>query len=153
MPPDLGGCFMVRSDYPPECRADDFDFVRIEALKPAIEAWGCSPLSQAPMLGLHKQVDNRRKRVVEFLPFRVQGGSRSASCTRIAGLREMTARPTSSGAVVVTATWQLEPQYTSTKSAQGAIRKCWRNPKRCRLLLRAARTALTPSRRAGCRPA
>src|SRR5260221_562236 len=39
MPPNLGGFFMVRSYYPSECHADYFDFERIEALKPAIEAW------------------------------------------------------------------------------------------------------------------
>src|SRR5437870_6705668 len=42
MPPNLGGFFMVRSYYPSECHADYFDFERIEALKPAIEACGRS---------------------------------------------------------------------------------------------------------------
>src|SRR5690554_7638103 len=42
-----------------ECHADYFDFERIEALKPAIEACGISTLSQSPMLGFHKQMDNR----------------------------------------------------------------------------------------------
>src|SRR5438876_1176412 len=46
MPPNLGGFFMVRSYYPSECHADYFDFERIEALKPAIEACGISTLSQ-----------------------------------------------------------------------------------------------------------
>src|SRR5205814_5496006 len=41
------------------CHADYFDFERIEALKPAIEACGISTLSQSPMLGFHKQMDNR----------------------------------------------------------------------------------------------
>src|SRR5438093_9390483 len=45
MPPNLGGFFMVRSYYPSECHADYFDFERIEALKPAIEACGISTLS------------------------------------------------------------------------------------------------------------
>src|SRR5260370_32641018 len=36
--------------------ADYFDFERIEALKPAIEACGISTLSQSPMLGFHKQM-------------------------------------------------------------------------------------------------
>src|SRR5690242_17126566 len=45
--------------YPSECHADYFDFERIEALKPAIEACGISTLSQSPMLGFHKQMDNR----------------------------------------------------------------------------------------------
>src|SRR5262245_36342805 len=44
MPPNLGGFFMVRSYYPSECHADYFDFERIEALKPAIEACGISRL-------------------------------------------------------------------------------------------------------------
>src|SRR5438477_4480676 len=61
MPPNLGGFFMVRSYYPSECHADYFDFERIEALKPAIEACGISTLSQTPMLGFHKQMDNRIK--------------------------------------------------------------------------------------------
>src|SRR5207253_4873031 len=55
MPPNLGGFFMVRSYYPSECHADYFDFERIEALKPAIEACGISTLSQSPMLGLDRQ--------------------------------------------------------------------------------------------------
>src|SRR5437588_2995613 len=59
MPPNLGGFFMVRSYYPSECHADYFDFERIEALKPAIEACGISTLSQSQMLGFHKQMDNR----------------------------------------------------------------------------------------------
>src|SRR6478752_5364790 len=50
---------MVLSYYPAECHADYFDFERIEALKPAIEACGISTLSQSPMLGFHKQMDNR----------------------------------------------------------------------------------------------
>src|SRR5438552_11299151 len=49
MPPNLGGFFVVRSYYPSECHADYFDFERIEALKPAIEACGISTLSQSPM--------------------------------------------------------------------------------------------------------
>src|SRR5260370_487443 len=58
MPPNLGGFFMVRSYYPSECHADYFDFERIEALKPAIEACGISTLSQSPMLGFHKSRHN-----------------------------------------------------------------------------------------------
>src|SRR5262245_24337096 len=54
MPPNLGGFFMVRSYYPSECHADYFDFERIEALKPAIEACGISTLSQSPMLDFLK---------------------------------------------------------------------------------------------------
>src|SRR5437868_8983144 len=73
MPPNLGGFFMVRSYYPSECHADYFDFERIEALKPAIEACGISTLSQSPMLGFHKQTDNRIKLLEEILSFRMQG--------------------------------------------------------------------------------
>src|SRR5258708_955935 len=73
MPPNVGGFFMVRSYYPSECHADYFDFERIEALKPAIEACGISNLSQYPMLGFHKQMDNRIKLLEEILSFRMQG--------------------------------------------------------------------------------
>src|SRR5688572_31981797 len=72
MPPNLGGFFMVRSYYPSECHADYFDFERIEALKPAIEACGISTLSQSPMLGFHKQMDNLIKLLEEILSFRMQ---------------------------------------------------------------------------------
>jgi len=60
---------MVRSYYPSECHADYFDFERIEALKPAIEACGISTLSQSPMLGFHKQMDKRIKLLEEILSF------------------------------------------------------------------------------------
>src|SRR5437773_11163505 len=80
MPPNLGGFFMVRSYYPSECHADYFDFERIEALKPAIEACGISTLSQSPMLGFHKQMDNRIKLLEEILSFRMQGEIGRASC-------------------------------------------------------------------------
>src|SRR5256714_15107649 len=73
MPPNLGGFFMVRSYYPSECHADYFDFERIEALKPAIEACGISNLSQSPMLGFHKQMDNLIKFLEEILYFRMHG--------------------------------------------------------------------------------
>src|SRR5258708_33001435 len=73
MPPNLGGFFMVRSYYPSECHADYFDFERIEALKPAIEACGLCTLSQSPMLGLHKQMDNRIQLFEVILSFRMQG--------------------------------------------------------------------------------
>src|SRR5256885_1489744 len=64
---------MVRSYYPSECHADYFDFERIEALKPAIEACGIPTLSQSAMLGFHKQMDNRIKLLEEILSFRMQG--------------------------------------------------------------------------------
>src|SRR2546429_686236 len=70
-PPNLGGFFMVRSYYPSECHADYFDFERIEALKPAIEACGISTLSQSPMLGFPKQMDNRIKLLEEIVSFRI----------------------------------------------------------------------------------
>src|SRR5258708_8947215 len=73
MPPNLGRFFMVRSYYPSECHADYFDFERIEALKPAIEAFCISTLSQSPMLGFHKQIDNPIKLLEEILSFRIQG--------------------------------------------------------------------------------
>src|SRR5262249_61713307 len=73
MPPNLGGFFMVRSYYPSECHADYFDFERIVALNPAIEACGISTLSQPPMLGFHKQMDNRIKHLEAILSFRMQG--------------------------------------------------------------------------------
>src|SRR5260370_246784 len=69
MPPNLGGFFMVRSYYPSECHADYFDFERIEALKPAIEACGISTLSQSPMLCFHKQMVNRIKVLKRFCLF------------------------------------------------------------------------------------
>src|SRR5438128_12232475 len=72
MPPNLGGFFMVRSYYPSECHADYFDFERIEALKPAIEACGISTLSQSPLLGFHKHMDNRIKLLEEMLSFLMQ---------------------------------------------------------------------------------
>src|SRR4249920_783459 len=64
MPPNLGGFFMVRSYYPSECHADYFDFERIEALKPAIEACGISTLSQSPILGFHKAASDVRDEFV-----------------------------------------------------------------------------------------
>src|SRR2546427_438767 len=73
MPPNLGGFFMVRSYYPSECHADYFDFERIEALKPAIEACGIPDRDEPLMLGFHKQVDNQIELLEEILCFGVQG--------------------------------------------------------------------------------
>src|SRR2546423_12233366 len=73
MPPNLGGFFMVRSYYPSECHADYFDFERIEALKPAIEACGISTSSQSPMLVFHKQMYNPIKPLEEIFSFCMQG--------------------------------------------------------------------------------
>src|SRR5438270_11595112 len=72
MPPNLGGFFMVRSYYTFECEADYFDVERIEALNPAIEVCGISTLSQSPMLGFHKQMDNSIKLLEEILSFTMQ---------------------------------------------------------------------------------
>src|SRR3989442_13054062 len=73
MPPNLGGFFMVRSYYPSECHADYFDFGRIEALKPANEAFGISTLFQSPILGLPKQIDNSLQLLARVLCFRIEG--------------------------------------------------------------------------------
>src|SRR5438477_182242 len=73
MPPNLGGFFMVRSYYPSECHADYFDFERIEALKPAIEACSISTLSQSPMLGFRKEMDYRITLLEEIKSFRMSG--------------------------------------------------------------------------------
>src|SRR5207248_2576596 len=73
MPPNLGGFFMVRSYYPSECHADYFDFERIEAVKPAIEACGISTLSQSPLLGFHEKTDNGIGLVDETVSIRMQG--------------------------------------------------------------------------------
>src|SRR5437879_13823658 len=64
---------MCLSDCLSECLADYFDFERIEALNPAIEACGLSTLSQSPMLGFHKQMDNRIKLLEEIKSLRMQG--------------------------------------------------------------------------------
>src|SRR5205085_9694752 len=72
MPPNLGGFFMVRSYYPSECHAYYFDFERIEALKPAIEACGIPTLPQSHVHVFHKQMDNRIKLLEEILSFRMQ---------------------------------------------------------------------------------
>src|SRR5256885_9423719 len=85
MPPNLGGFFMVRSYYPSECHADYFDFERIEALKPAIEACGLSTLSQSPMLGFHKQMDYRIKLFGEILSFRIHRAEFDNGCMYVDG--------------------------------------------------------------------
>src|SRR5258707_14508582 len=85
MPPNLGGFFMVRSYYPSDCHAGYFDFERIEALKPAIEACGISTLSQSPMLGFHKQMHNRIKLLEAILSFRLQGVAFDTGHMSVAG--------------------------------------------------------------------
>src|SRR5207248_9511462 len=72
-PPPRSTLFPYTTLFRSECHADYFDFERIEALKPAIEACGISTLSQSPMLGFHKQMDNRIKLLEEILSFRMQG--------------------------------------------------------------------------------
>src|SRR5256885_242532 len=59
--------------YPSQYKKKYFDFERIEALKPAIEAFGLSTLSPSPMLCFHKQMDNRIKLLEEILSCRMQG--------------------------------------------------------------------------------
>src|SRR4051812_2642498 len=73
MPPNLGGFFMVRSYYPSECHADNFTFSPLGVLNLLLEPFGFSILSQSPMLGFHKQMDNRIKLLEEILSFRMQG--------------------------------------------------------------------------------
>src|SRR5436190_17615032 len=89
MPPNLGGFFMVRSYYPSECHADYFDFERIEALKPAIEACGISTLSQSPMLGFHKQMVNRIMLLEEILSFGMRGVGLGKGDLFVVGHREV----------------------------------------------------------------
>src|SRR5262245_1839416 len=64
---------MFRSTYAYDCLVDYFVFEPIEPLKPAIESCRISTLSQSPMLGFHKQMDNRIKLLEEILSFRMQG--------------------------------------------------------------------------------
>src|SRR5207247_1963575 len=71
MPPNIGDFFIVRSYYPPECHADNFDSDVIKSLKHAIEVCGISTLSQPPILGFDKQMDNLIKVLEEILSFRM----------------------------------------------------------------------------------
>src|SRR3989442_478306 len=64
---------MVRPYSPPNCQPIYFAFNRFQVLKLSIEACGISTLSQSPMLGFHKQMDNRIKLLEEILSFRMQG--------------------------------------------------------------------------------
>src|SRR5256885_9768716 len=58
--------FRSRSYYPSECHADYFDFERIEALKPAIEACGISTLSQSPIAGLRASIRSKSRSEERF---------------------------------------------------------------------------------------
>src|SRR5258708_3306368 len=71
--PDIRHCSISNAYHTSECHAAYLDFERIEALNPASEACGISTLSQSPMLGFHKQIDNRIKLLEEILSFRMQG--------------------------------------------------------------------------------
>src|SRR4051812_19643156 len=73
MPIHLLGFFLDLSYYHYDYHHDYFGFQTIQALKPAIEACGISTISQSPMLGFHKQMDNRIKLLEEILSFRMQG--------------------------------------------------------------------------------
>src|SRR4051812_12264791 len=73
MPPILGAFFLVRPITPLEGTLVFFNFERIEVLKPLIKPCGFSTLFQSPMLGFHKQMDNRIKLLEEILSFRMQG--------------------------------------------------------------------------------
>ncbi len=73
MPSNLGGFFRDRYYYPSVCYTDYFDFERIVALKPAIEACGNSTLSQSPTPGFPKQMGKRIQLLEEILSFRIQG--------------------------------------------------------------------------------
>src|SRR5256885_471900 len=76
---------MVRSYYPSECHADYFDFERIEALKPGIDACGIYTLYQSPMLGFHKQMAKRIKLLEEILSSRMQGVASDNGYMSVAG--------------------------------------------------------------------
>src|SRR5699024_4113875 len=54
-----------------ECHSDYFDFERIEALKPAIDACAISTISQSPMIGFNMQMDNLSKFLEEIMTFRM----------------------------------------------------------------------------------
>src|SRR4051794_36569055 len=73
MPPNLGGFFMVRSFTLFNFNLVFFAFSVMKLLKLPFEACGISTLSQSPMLGFHKQMDNRIKLLEEILSFRMQG--------------------------------------------------------------------------------
>src|SRR5262249_56156355 len=59
--------------YRCEWDVDYFEFEGMGGFKRGIEACGISTLSQSPMLGFHKQMDNRIKLLEEILSFRMQG--------------------------------------------------------------------------------
>src|SRR5690554_155097 len=73
MPPNLGGFFMVGFNSPFEFNVVFFSFKLTTAFKPSIRVCVLSIISQSPMLGFHKQMDNRIKLLEEILSFRMQG--------------------------------------------------------------------------------
>src|SRR2546428_3538845 len=103
MPPNLGGFFMVRSYYPSECHADYFDFERIEALKPAIEACGISTSSQSPMLGFHEPQDTRITLLAALPSFWLPGGVFAHCALQAHGRQTASSAPGS----FVSASWEL----------------------------------------------
>src|SRR5437773_3695092 len=70
---DFLNCFFFSSRRRHTRSVSAFLLNRSSDLKPAIEACGISTLSQSPMLGFHKQMDNRIKLLEEILSFRMQG--------------------------------------------------------------------------------
>src|SRR5713101_2038811 len=73
MPLILARFLIVLSYYSSECGTNYFRFRVLDSLKPALEVCGNSRLSQSPMLGFHKQMDNRIKLLEEILSFSMQG--------------------------------------------------------------------------------
>src|SRR5207249_6823024 len=64
-------CFLcLFSNTPPTTRISTLS---LHDALPIFEACGISTLSQSPMLGFHKQMDNRIKLLEEILSFRMQG--------------------------------------------------------------------------------
>src|SRR5690348_17779867 len=95
MPPNLGGFFMVRSYYPSECHADYFDFERIEALKPAIEACGISTLRSEERFSRNAETDLVCRLLLETKKNRATWTGSSVPTTtasRSAGTSWLTAR-------------------------------------------------------------
>src|SRR5436190_656978 len=73
MPPNLGGFFRFRFYYLFNFHVVYLTFKRLGVFKLLFGLGGISTLSQSPMLGFHKQMDNRIKLLEEILSFRMQG--------------------------------------------------------------------------------